>query len=520
MGDVYTSFLFIAFLPHTVFCTHLPAPANLTMYSQHFVHLLNWEAGPGSPGSVHYTVIFRSLSQNWTKLDSCAEVYSPLRCNLTEAFSDPYETYYTSVSASLGNQTSLPTDLSPFQPLRNTVPEPPMLTVSPCNGSLCVQIQAPSERLLSAYNCSKHTSNCFKYKLDITSNGELKFSKETQKLETVVLEHLVPGQRYCVNISILNRSLATRPAVCASVPTESNQVSDVVTSVALILLTLVCCLVFGLLVKSGYLFLRNRLPSVLSSLQSPFKVLLILPSRESLNAVSVEPSTQGNDEEDEEENDYKEDESVPYEGLRRQRENFKEISETGSSSITSSPEAQYRPKVNRTCGPENEIPKSSIQVPEALCSAAVLTPQCRNEDDFQWKPKGLLAINQTLSEQLRNKDLRFVGPKDVDKKGQGADVECGINVNLFSLSLGGFREDGHWDENRKMVGNLQIQKLQLSSSPQRIPDHIADLKLTYSPSSERDITDSEKKENMIVEKKTEQEEEEEEEDYSDYMKRN
>lgn len=50
----------------------------------------------------------------------CEKVTSPLQCNLTEAFSDPSETYYTSVSAVLRNHTSPPAHCSPFRPITNS----------------------------------------------------------------------------------------------------------------------------------------------------------------------------------------------------------------------------------------------------------------------------------------------------------------------------------------------------------------------------------------------------------------
>ncbi|XP_017540018.1 cytokine receptor family member b2 [Pygocentrus nattereri] len=491
-------------LPISVLCIHLPAPVELLMNSQHFVHLLTWQAGPGSPEGVHYTVMFRTQSKTWMTVGSCEVVRSPLWCNLTEVLSDPYEVYYINVSARLGNLTSQPTVYEPFMPLNYTVPELPLLTISPCNESVCVHLQAPSERLRNVYNCSRYTSSCFKYRLDVTSYGEFKFWKETQRLGTVVLEHLVPGQKHCVSVSIISRSSANGPAVCTSTTMASN--TDAVISVFSCLAVLLFCAVFCLLFVSGFLCLKTHLPPVLSSFQSPYKVhLLAFPTAESQAPVSLEPNILNNvkggcksDGECEGEHEN-EDEEVAYESLRGQMA----PSETSCSSIPPTPDVQYEGLHDG--GSVSEVPASPMRVPKALCSIAAtehaLKPLCRTGFGFHWKgqtPNQILPAGLSLQE-LKSKD--FLGHKR--NEGHDAEAEGNINVNLFSLRRGCIEKE---ELDEETMGNMESQEMLVPLSPQRELENTTDIKFTYSPSSDRHVTVSE--------------EEEEEEEYSGYMMRN
>lgn len=59
-------------------------------------------------------------SESWKMVDNCAKVEFPLLCNLTEVFTDPYETYYVNVTAILGDDKSTPTSYKPFKPIENS----------------------------------------------------------------------------------------------------------------------------------------------------------------------------------------------------------------------------------------------------------------------------------------------------------------------------------------------------------------------------------------------------------------
>lgn len=53
-------------------------------------------------------------------VDSCETVHFPLRCNLTEVFSNLNDLYYVNVSAVLGNETSTPRSYPAFKPVSDS----------------------------------------------------------------------------------------------------------------------------------------------------------------------------------------------------------------------------------------------------------------------------------------------------------------------------------------------------------------------------------------------------------------
>ncbi|RXN12581.1 interferon alpha beta receptor 2-like protein [Labeo rohita] len=147
--------------------------------------------GPGCPDGVHYTVRVQTLSRSEVVVKECEKVTFPLECNLTEAFSNVEETYFVSVSAALENRTSPRSFCSAFKPIYNTTLEPPLLTVTVCNQSLCVSLRAPTEKLHSVYKSFR-----FRYRLTVSSEDGSEFDVDIKELKkSVPLEDLAPGRR-------------------------------------------------------------------------------------------------------------------------------------------------------------------------------------------------------------------------------------------------------------------------------------------------------------------------------------
>ncbi|XP_067299114.1 cytokine receptor family member b2 [Pseudorasbora parva] len=250
----------------------VPAPAHLALSSQFFIHTLSWEKGPGSPDGVRYTVTVRSYSHRRLQVvKGCENVTSPLRCDLTEALSNEEEIYYVSVFAALGSHRSVPSHCRPFKPILNTTFELPLLSVAACGPSLCVYLSAPAEKLHSVYN-----SHRFRHRLTVSSEDRPPFDVETEGLSNVTLKDLSPGQRYCVNVSIIGHSAPHRPPVCADVPKAANGSDAVISAVLFLLILLILMGISGL--ASQRFFLQQPLPAVLSSIKSGHKVLLYSPA--------------------------------------------------------------------------------------------------------------------------------------------------------------------------------------------------------------------------------------------------
>ncbi|KAF4086709.1 hypothetical protein AMELA_G00087420 [Ameiurus melas] len=502
MDHVYT--LLLLAVPCSVLCGHVPAPVKLTMDSQRFVHLLTWQAGSGSPEGLCYRVIFRSYSVSWMVVDSCAAVCYPLRCNLTDVFTNLEETYYINVTAVLGKEMSTPISYKPFKPWSDTVLEPPPLRLSPCNDSLCVYLQSPSERLVTVYKK-------FDYVLNVTNEKGAEFVRNTKGLGTVDLK-VVPGLQYCVSVNIKGRKSSTKPPVCATKPAAVNM--DAVISVVLSLLGLVIVVTVIVQAFKRFILLKTHLPFVLSSFSAPYKVqLFIWPSVESFHKMCIllEPNTykdvQVNNEVDQE----KTDEEVAYEGRRgcEEIECCEEISEETKSSIPCSPEIPHEHT-------HNSVTETYPHVPRTFLKENMLTPDMIR---LKWEATTPQTIGQihtthflplkTPIQEIKKNGLALLGHKRGDELGQEEEEEEGSdNVNFFSLTLGG--QNSEQEETEENMENVKLVKPEVPLFVLGPPKPAMNIQPTYSESTNKCISYSEEED---------QEDFEEEEAFSGYMMR-
>lgn len=380
----------------------LPAPVKLNLSSQYFVHVLSWEMGPGSPDGVHYKVSVHALEGGTVAVKQCEKVTFPLRCNLTEAFSNVEDIYYVSVTAVLGNRTSPSSDLNPFRPIQNTILDTPLLTVTACNQWLCINLKAPAENLHKVYDSFR-----FHYLLTITSEDGREFIMKTEGLKNVTIKDLAPGRRYCVNVSIVDSSPPNRPAVCASIPKRAN-VSDAVISVVL-------CLLMLLIVMCAPRFfprcfcLKPDLPPVLSSFQSGNKVLHVTAvesfnklceGRNSMDKIKINSEEDEEEEEAEAQAQYLNTRGSPLCVYPVTSRSVSLLNQTPDTSLASSTDAQTANLI---------VFEGSHSHPEPTASPRL--------------PTGASALQ----------NLPSVFPTHVENE----DPESSADVNLFSVMLGG-----------------------------------------------------------------------------------
>uniref|UniRef100_UPI0037E8DDD9 interleukin-20 receptor subunit alpha-like isoform X1 n=1 Tax=Semicossyphus pulcher TaxID=241346 RepID=UPI0037E8DDD9 len=241
--------------------TELPPPINLTLTSDHLIHLLRWQQGAATPTGTSYSVsVCPETGTSWLPVPGCQTVQDPLVCNLTEAFSDPHQAYFTQVTAQLEGQTSQSVIHQGFKPIKDTILNPPLLHVTPCGRNLCVDLQPPLPHL-------RHIYTHLKYTLKITSSEDrVQFSEDSVSLGRRVLERLGPSRRYCVSVCLtdsleLRQSDYSRP-VCAFTPSTFS--ADAVISALLCVLLMFFVFTVALLVYAGFICLKRRpLPSVL-----------------------------------------------------------------------------------------------------------------------------------------------------------------------------------------------------------------------------------------------------------------
>nr|XP_040057189.1 uncharacterized protein LOC120833783 isoform X2 [Gasterosteus aculeatus aculeatus] len=266
--------------------SELPKPVNDIITSSHFTHMLTWEPGPGSPPGVCYNVTVRtSTGTSWVPVVGCQHVQHPLVCNLTEAFSERYKVYRSRVTALLDAQESQPVIQREFKPIRDTLLDLPLLTVTPCGPDMCVELQPPVERLRDIYDS-------LQYKL-LMSNDADKFQvvQQTTSLRRRIFKNLASGKWYCVSVCfspgvVQRESNYSRP-VCASTP--GHYTADPWISSAL-------CVLVVLVVVSGALWVYTRstcridLPSVLKSIRH-LQEALVIPSYSKSCILNVEPTS-------------------------------------------------------------------------------------------------------------------------------------------------------------------------------------------------------------------------------------
>ncbi|XP_051565764.1 cytokine receptor family member b2 isoform X2 [Myxocyprinus asiaticus] len=486
---VMTRILIIITLFHSALCIHIPAPVNLSISSQYFVHLLSWKMGPGSPDGVHYKVSMCTLSETPMVVKGCEKVTYPLSCNLTEVFSDLEETYYTSVSAGMGNWTSLPAHCSPFKPIQNTTLEPPLVTVSACNKSLCVSLKAPAPKLHHIYNSFR-----FHYRLVISSEDGPEFHEDTEGLQNVTLKDLAPGRRYCVTVKIIDRSHPNRPPACASTPKTANSSETLISFVLCLVILLLLMTVIPRLVSHFYL--KADLPAVLSSFHSPYKRKhLLITSADSINTLSEDTDflqKMKRNREEHEEIETETDEGVMYEKLLTC---FEDKSQTSSSSIVPS---------SSSCG--LLMDQSSHT---GLTSSTDVQGCSLSLHEGSWVPETESVASTEVTLNVKHFSWRSVSLTRVEQEDSGTtEVESDTDVNLFSVTLGGITSERHEadaDQTRCITDELDPTDLSPQSPFESATASLwlSDFKPLNSETLEMHISDSE----------------EEDDEYSGYLSR-
>ncbi|XP_030642472.1 interferon alpha/beta receptor 2-like [Chanos chanos] len=527
---------------------NLPSPVNMSIASHLFEHTLTWEAGPGSPDGLYYNVTVHPLNEaSWVPVRGCERVYFPLLCNLTVAFSDLEESYFIRVTTSDGNDSSAPAELKqPFIPTRSTTWIAPLVKVTQCDQSLCVRLEAPSDRLKRLYNSSK-------YILNITRVGKPSvFLEEITGLKTVVL-NLTPGEEYCVAVRIIDHNHAMSEPQCSRIVLTQPK-SNIVIPVIVCVVILLFALIANFLVSSGRICLRLRLPDILSWQKTLTGYPLYWPSETSLSHVSIEKCTQEWNREtaDDEGSEGEMEGEVLYERLAGRVKNLEDAPSSSSSSPfsclskyrASSPHSSgetttagqtQSPTLTQTgggacdsfsqtqdplfcdlknCGP------SAVKSGSLTLTSGVDTPDCLLSETNQLTAEGGICSHRISLSELRTLDTSAQETTETNE--EEMEVERESDVNLLSVTFGwreeveeeqseserrGGEED-RYDEEVSDMKNLLFCRRSLEPSVSFLPSP------TQSGDAQPVVTHSLKYSSV------EEEEEEEEEEFSGYMSRN
>lgn len=407
----------------------LPEPRNLRVNSSHFHHMLQWEAGVGSPPGVYYKVTFTTHSEtNWTPVVGCEHVQRPLVCNLTVALSNLEGYYITKVVAVLDKHYSEKINPIVFHPIRDTHLDPPRLTVTSCGLDLCLNLDPPMERMRATYGR-------FKYQLRIESTTAYQpRSMEITSLKEEVLKDLPPGRDYCVSVKISGFLNDSEPRLfnfsqpkCVFIPGHFNKEPPIATGLCFSVIFIL--VVLGFLYCTGFICLKKTpLPFVLMSIRHTDE-LLSVPSLVSLPSIlSVKPTAPSsgkkrNSQTESSDSDEETVTDVPG-GGRGRGQGYKlrvgtKLLSTSSSSSSSSLSAPLSPN----CFPTNQ---NTLSVPPDVFSALPETP---------------IAANASTSTSTSTADSLTAKRTEREEEAEEGTMEGDSkDVNLLTLTFGTHKE--------------------------------------------------------------------------------
>ncbi|KAF4086710.1 hypothetical protein AMELA_G00087430 [Ameiurus melas] len=179
----------------------VPAPVNVEVLSNNFIHILQWSPGNGTqPGTIYKVKVGqkRARSINGTSIDISGYMKS---------IDQPHK---IQLWASFGNNSSSSVNMH-FDPYTSTIIGPPKLTLSGCGDCLNISIDLPSrqsayDNFYKAINFDIHWSKVTDEKDDCHKPHTYDQSKQSLPY-SYVLRYLQPGERYCVLVQPVSLSI-------------------------------------------------------------------------------------------------------------------------------------------------------------------------------------------------------------------------------------------------------------------------------------------------------------------------
>ncbi|XP_072369508.1 interferon alpha/beta receptor 2-like isoform X1 [Scyliorhinus torazame] len=276
----------------------VPPPVKLSFPSENLHHVLMWEAGTGTPFTTRYTVQYLALStlgmeehpQNvnqtndeeraWVVVQNCSLI-SNRTCDLTNEFTDIYESYFTRVKAVTEMDESNWTSSNVFQPLDDSKLRPVNFNLSESTiGELKVNFDIPSiPPFIPDFGSKSFLDILFAlyYSITVSKGGELEKIRDVlERTEKISVEEIFanvqPNTNYCVTIRLFtfdkdqSDPLETK---CIVTQYESKvKVPQTLLIVFLCGLGVGLVMVIVVLYKGGYLgFLSKYGPQALNNLK-------------------------------------------------------------------------------------------------------------------------------------------------------------------------------------------------------------------------------------------------------------
>ncbi|XP_065808428.1 uncharacterized protein, partial [Labrus bergylta] len=329
---------------------------------------------------------------------------------------------------------------------------PPLLSVAPCGGKLCVNLKPPWPHL-------RHIYEQRTYRVRVSHRDDtLQFFKDSVSLGDLVLEDVSPGRKYCVSVCVLEFTNSDYGRqVCVITPSSFN--ADVWISAFVCVCVLCAAFTVALLVYAGFICLKRRpLPSVLTSIHHIEEVLVLAAPCTSSFAPLYNVET-----------------TAPPAGDKRSHTSLS--SEHSESEDESSGGGVYLPKRTKLLSSSSSL-SSSVSAPSSHpFTSHSFTPPPEAPQSAETAPP---AGGQHTADQTP--------PVLSQPAGGGEEEGDGLNVNLLTLTFMHEEEEEEKEEEKEEEEQEEESFFNITSS---LPSHDVTAETVSCPEEEEEEEEEE-----------------------------
>ncbi|XP_048048613.1 cytokine receptor family member b1 [Megalobrama amblycephala] len=192
MTTAYVGHLFLMSLYITALHT-IPAPANVTIVSHNFRHILQWSPGINSPPRTVFNFRKRCKGKSTVRLN-----IRNTTVDVSKSLKDIYTSCTFYVWASLDNTVSSEVNKS-ITPYEDTIIGPPVISLSGCGDCLNITISLPIEGPKITEQM-RQFHNSMTFNISWKKAGQTEVSRISVSSNQHVLQNLQPGDQYCVRV--------------------------------------------------------------------------------------------------------------------------------------------------------------------------------------------------------------------------------------------------------------------------------------------------------------------------------
>ncbi|XP_067299113.1 cytokine receptor family member b1 [Pseudorasbora parva] len=196
MTTAHVGRLFLVSLYITVLHT-IPAPANLTIVSHNFRHILQWSPGIGSPPGTVFNIRQRCRNSSRNSSTPLLKIRNTT-VDVSQTM-DIYDSCTFTVWASQDRKKSekVTRNITPYE---YTILGPPIVVLSGCGGCLNISISLPFETTMTNELRQFYNSLSFNISWKKAEKNEVEHISISSSHTHHVLKNLQPGHQYCVSV--------------------------------------------------------------------------------------------------------------------------------------------------------------------------------------------------------------------------------------------------------------------------------------------------------------------------------